>query len=254
MTLLYDTRSLFQRFLTKLVRNPTLLVTNLGTPLFFLLLFSQLFQKLSMFPGISGNYLTYLTPGIILFVAVMNAPLAGVAIVNDLNSGFLSKMLLTQVNRSAILLGRLLTDVTIVVVESVMVIAVAVAMGVTVATGVPGVLLMLVMAASVGMALSAIFLVIGMRARKNETISALGSAVFFPLIFISSAMFPPSFFPAWAQTFSDYNPVSYASNVLRGLVEGGLTWNTAVTAFAVIALIAVAAFAATLYQFRRVIG
>jgi ABC-2 type transport system permease protein len=254
VTLLYDTESLFQRYFTKLVRNPTLLITNLATPLLFLLLFSQLFQKLGEFPGISGNYLTYLTPGILLFVAVMNAPLAGVAIVNDLNSGFLSKMLLTQVNRSAILLGRLLTDITVVLLESVLVIAVAVVMGVRVATGIPGILLMLVMAAAFELAISAIFLVVGMRTRKNETISALGGALFFPLIFISSAMFPPSFFPAWAQTFSEYNPASYASDVLRGLVLGGLTWSTAVTAFVVIGLIAVAAFAATLYQFRRVIG
>ena len=92
-----------------------------------------------------------------------NAPLSGVAIVNDLNSGFLSKILLTQVHRAAILFGRLLTDVTVVVVQAVMVLALAVAMGVTIATGVPGVLLMLVMAASFEVALSGLFLVIGMR-------------------------------------------------------------------------------------------
>ena len=254
MTLLYDTQSLFQRSLTKLVRNPILLVTNLGTPVAFLLLFSQLFQKLGSFTGLSGNYLTFLTPGILIFVAVMNSPQSGVAIVNDLNSGFLSKILLTQVNRSAILLGRLLTDVTVVVVQSILVIVLAVAMGVTISTGVPGVLLMLVMAALFEVALSGLFLVVGMRTRKNETISALSGVVFFPLIFVSSAMFPSAFFPSWAQTFSRYNPVSYASDVLRELVQGGLTWGAVVSAFLVIGAIAVAAFAATLYQFRRVVS
>jgi ABC-2 type transport system permease protein len=110
LTVLYDTESLLERYLTKLVKNPTLLGTNLVTPLLFLLLFSQLLTKFSNFlPGESGGYLAYLTPGVVMLNAMISAPLGGVSIANDLNSGFLSKMLLTQVTRPAILLGRLLT-------------------------------------------------------------------------------------------------------------------------------------------------
>ncbi len=254
LTLFYDVESLLQRYLTKLFRNPTLLATNLVTPLLFLFLFSQLLQKLSIFPGVSGSYLTYLTPGIVVLNAMTGATLAGVSIVNDLNSGFLSKMLLTQVSRSAILLGRLLTDVIVVLGQSVITLAVAIAMGVTIATGLPGVLLILVTVAFFELALSGIFLVVGMRTRKTETISAIGSVVFFPLIFVSSAMFPSDFFPSWAQTISMYNPVSYASDVTRALVQGGLTWSTLISGYTVIGVIAIVAFAATLYQFRKVIS
>jgi len=182
------------------------------------------------------------------------ATLGGVAIANDLNSGFLSKMLLTQVSRSAILLGRLLTDVTVVVAQSIITIVVAVAMGVRIYYGFPGILLILVTVSFFELALSGIFLFVGMRSRKTETISAIGSAVFFPIIFISSAMFPVSFFPAWAQTISKYNPVSYAANVTRELVQGGLTGSTVVSAYLVIGFIAIVSFAATLYQFRKVIS
>jgi ABC-2 type transport system permease protein len=255
MVFFYDTQSLFIRYLTKLFRNPILLATNLGTPLLFLVLFSQLLTKLSIFlPGVNGGYLAYLTPGVIVLSAMTGATLGGVAIANDLNSGFLSKMLLTQVNRSAILLGRLLTDVTVVVAQSVITIIVAFAMGVRFYYGFPGLLLILVTVAFFELALSGIFLFIGMRSRKTETISAIGSVVFFPLIFVSSSMFPVSFFPAWAQTISKYNPVSYASDVTRQLVQGGLTWGTTISAYGVIGAIAIVAFAATLYQFRKVIS
>ena len=254
LTILYDTQSLLERYMIKLVRNPTLLATNLVTPLLFLFLFSQLLQKLSVFPGVSGSYLEYLTPGIVVLNAMTGATLSGVSIVNDLNSGFLSKMLLTQVSRPAILLGRLLTDVAVVVAQSIITIVVAVAMGVTVSSGFPGVLLILVTVAFFELALSGIFLVVGMRTRKTETISAIGSVIFFPLIFVSSAMFPSSFFPTWAQDISMYNPVSYASNVTRGLIQGGLTWGTLVAGFAVIGAIAIVTIAATLYQFRKVIN
>jgi ABC-2 type transport system permease protein len=255
LTFFYDTQSLLTRYLTKLFRNPTLLATNLGTPLLFLILFSQLLQKLSIFlPGVSGGYLAYLTPGVVMLNAMTGATLGGVAIANDLNSGFLSKMLLTQVTRSAILLGRLLTDVTVVVAQSIITIGVAFLLGVKVFYGIPGILLILITVSFFELALSGIFLFVGMRSRKTETISAIGSAIFFPIIFISSAMFPVSFFPAWAQTISMYNPVSYAADVTRQLVLGNLSWNSVASAYSVIGIIFLVTFASTLYQFRKVIS
>jgi len=254
MTFFYDSRTLFERHVTKLLRNPTLLATNLVTPILFLVLFSQLLQNLSMFPGVTGSYLAYLTPGIVVLIAFIGATLSGVSIVNDLNSGFLSKMLTTQVSKAAILVGRLMTDVFVVVVQCVVTLAVAFAMGVTVATGLPGVLLILVTVAFFELALCGVFLAVGMKTRKTETISAIGNILFFPLIFISSAMFPSAFFPSWAQTISRYNPVSYASDATRELVQGGLNWNTLASAYVIMAVIALAGFLATIVQFRKAVG
>ena len=255
MTLVYDTRSLLGRYLTKLVRNPTLFATTMLTPLLFLVLFSQLFQKFSSFlPATAGGYLAYLTPGVILLNAMVVSPQGGVSLANDLNSGFLSRMLLTRVKRVSILLGRLLTDMLMVVAMSVITIIVAVAMGVDISSGLPGALLILMTAAFVELALSGIFLTIGITTRKVETISSLSGILFFPLIFMSSAMFPVSFFPSWAQTFANYNPVSYASNVTRDLVSGGLTLSAFTSAYVLIGVIAVITIAVTLYQFRKVIS
>ena len=244
-----------ERYLIKLVRNPTLLGTNLITPVIFLVLFSQLLTNFGEFlPSGSGGYLAYLTPGVIMLSALISAPQGGVSIVNDLNSGFLSKMLLTQMSRSAILLGRLVTDMLVSAAQSIITVVAALMMGVQFSAGLPGILLILVTVAFFEFALSGIFLAVGMRTRKTETISALGGVVFFPLIFISSSMFPVSFFPSWAQTISNYNPVTYASDATRQLVSGGLNLNTFVAAYVGIGLIAVVTFAATLYQFRKVVS
>ena len=256
MGLLYDTQSLLERYLIKLVRNPTLLGTNLITPVIFLVLFSQLLTKFGQFlPSASGGYLAYLTPGVIMLNAMISAPLGGVSLANDLNSGFFSKMLLTQVRRPAILLGRLATDMLMSVVESIVTICVALAMGVQFSAGLPGILVILLTVAFFEFALSGIFLTVGIRTKKTETLSALSGVVFFPLIFISSAMFPVSFFPSWAQTISSYNPVSYASDITRDLVMGtSLTLNTLASAYVLIGVIAVVTFAVTLYQFRKVVS
>ncbi len=254
MTLLYDTRSLASRALTKIFRNPTLLFVNLFTPLLFLLIFSQLLQDLSFLPGVTGSYLEYLTPGILILNAVFGALLSGMSIVNDINSGFLQKMLLTRVNRAAIILGRLLTDILVLAIQSAIIILVALLLGLTIATGVGGLILIFVTILFFDLAWAGLLLAVGLKSRKAETVSAVGNLLAFPLIFISSAIFPTSIMPQWAQTVSAYNPVSYASNVVRDLLQGGLTWGTFATAYAVIALIALVTFSATMYLFRKVIS
>jgi len=254
MTLFYDTQSLFTRALTKIVRNPTLLFINLFTPLLFLLLFSQLLQKLTSLPGLSGSYLTYLTPGILVLNAVTGAFQSGMSIVNDFNSGFLQKVLLTPASRAAILLGRLMTDMLVLIIQSTIIIGVAMLLGLGIATGLLGLLLIFVTLAFFGLAWSGLLLALGLKTRKAETVSAVGNLLAFPLLFVSSALFPTSIMPHWAQTVSDYNPLSYASNVTRDLIQGGLTWGSFASAYIVIGLLTVVALSATLCQFRKVVS
>jgi ABC-2 type transport system permease protein len=104
------------------------------------------------------------------------------------------------------------------------------------------------------LAWAGVWLAVGLKTRKAETVSAIGQLLMFPLLFISSALFPTAIMPQWAQTVSSYNPISYASNVIRDLVQGGLTGSTFASAYVVIGLIAIVAFAATLYLFRKVVS
>jgi ABC-2 type transport system permease protein len=254
MTLFYDTRSLFTRALTKTVRNPTLLFINLFTPLLFLLLFSQLLQKLTTFSGTSGSYLAYLTPGILVLNAITGSFLSGMSIVNDLNSGFLHKILLTPASRAAILLGRMLNDLLIMMIQSAIIVGVAGLLGLTIATGAAGLALIFVTIAFFDLAWSGLLLSVGLQTKKAETVSAVGNLLAFPLLFISSAFFPTVIMPAWAQTVAKYNPLSYAADVTRDLIKGGLTWSTFASAYLVIGIIAILTFAATLYEFRKVIS
>ena len=254
LALLYDTQTVLGRHLLKMAGNRTLLVTNLMTPLVFLIFISQLFQKLTSFPGASTNYVAYLMPGIVVLAGFLNGAQSGVSIVNDLNSGFLQKLMLTPVSRASILLGRLAADVLIVEAESVIVILAAMLKGATVATGFPGVLLILLTTGFFGLAWSGFFLAIGMKVRKPETLSAIASFLSFLLLFVSTLMLPKSFLPSWAQTISDFNPMSYASDVGRYLVLGGLTRDSFVSAYLVIGSLAVVTLSAALYQFRKVVS
>ena len=188
-----------------------------------------------------------------MLTVVTGAFQSGMAIVNDLNSGFLSKVLLTPSSRAAILLGRLATDLLVLIMQSAIIIGLALLLGLRIVTGVGGLLLIFVTLAFFGLAWSGLLLAVGLKTRKAETVSAVGNLLVFPFLFVSSALFPVSIMPAWARTVSDYNPLSYVSNVTRGLVQGGLSWSTFAYAYAVIGLMAILTFGATLYQFRKVV-
>lgn len=256
MTLLFDTRYLFVRAVKKLVRNPILLFFSLFQPIIFLVLFTQLFHKFNLLPGFPPgvSYLEFAGAGILLQNAFSSALQSGTSIVEDLNSGFLQKMLVTQVSRPAILLGRLTTDAFRVTIQSVIILALAYALGYTVQEGIPGLLLILFVIAFFGLAWSGISLALGMKTRSAETVFGIGAFLTFPLLFMSTALVPVSFMPTWMQYVSNANPITFAVNAVRDLsLPGAFSVADELTALGVIGLIAIVTLGATLYMFRRVV-
>ncbi len=257
MTLLFDTQNLFVRALRKLVRNPILIFFSLFQPIIFLVLFTQLFHSFNLLPGFPKgvSYLQYAAAGILLQNAFSSALQAGTSIVDDLNYGFLPKMLVTQVSRPAILLGRLSSDAFRVTVQSIIILGLAYVLGFRVATGIPGILVMLFIIAFFGLAWSGISLALGMRTRSAETVFGIGGFLTFPLLFMSTALVPVSFMPSWMQDVSDVNPISYAVNAVRDLALPNYYSSSAVLeSIGVIALIAIVTMSATLYLFRKVVS
>lgn len=257
MTLLSDTRYIFIRYMTKLIRTPILLFFSLFQPLLFLLLFTQLLGNLSNVPGVlppGVSYLQFATAGILMQNAFGSALQSGNSIVADIDTGFLQKMLVTPVSRPAILLGRLSSDAFRVVMQTAIILGLAYALGAYVVTGVIGVLLIFFTLAFFGLAWSGISLALGMKTRSSETVFAIGGVITFPLLFLSPALFPLSFLPHWVQVVSYFNPVSYAVAASRVLMINGYIWTTILPAWGVIALVALITMSATLIQFRKVVS
>jgi ABC-2 type transport system permease protein len=257
MTLLNDTGYLFVRSLKKLARTPVLILISLFQPIIFLVLFTQLFDKFSQVPGLfppGVNYLNYAVPGILLMTAFTSALQSATSLVNDLNSGFLQKMLVTPVSRPAILLGRLSTDVVRIVIQTIIVLALAYAMGFTVDTGISGILVIFLTIAFFGLAFSGISLAIGLATRSGEAAYSIGAFLLFPLLFMSTAFVPTQAMPSWIQSVSSINPISFVVDAIRDLsLPDQYSLGTILSAWGVVAIIAVVSLGATLYLFRKVV-
>jgi len=266
MPFLSDSFHLFIRWMKKLVRNPILIFFSLFQPVIFLVLFTQLFAKFGALLGPGVNYTVFATAGIVLQNAFSSAFQSGTAIVDDIRSGFLTKMLATPVNRTAILFGRILSDVFRVVVQTVIILVLAYALGVFPETGFPGYLLVIFTVAAFGLAWSGISLALGLRTKSAETVFGIAGFLTFPLLFMSTALVDTSLMPDWMKSVSNYNPISFAVNAMRNMITGcppghlmsncttGFDWSTILQAYGVIALIGVLTLGATLYLFRKIVS
>ena len=266
MSFLSDSFHLFIRWMKKLVRNPILIFFSLFQPVIFLVLFTQLFAKFGALLGPGVNYTVFATAGIVLQNAFSSAFQSGTAIVDDIRSGFLTKMLATPVNRTAILFGRILSDVFRVVVQTVIILVLAYALGVFPETGFLGYLLVIFTVAAFGLAWSGISLALGLRTKSAETVFGIAGFLTFRLLYMSTALVDTSLMPDWMKSVSNYNPISFAVNAMRNMITGcppghlmsncttGFDWSTILQAYGVIALIGVLTLGATLYLFRKIVS
>src|SRR5467141_381330 len=265
MTLASDSYYMFLRWMKKLVRNPILLFFSLFQPIIFLVLFTQLFSSFGLLLG-GINYTIFATAGIVLQNAFSSAFQSATAVVDDIKSGFLTKMLATPASRASILLGRLLSDAFRVFAQSLIILVLAYGLGVFPITGFIGYGLILFTVAFFGLAWSGISLALGLRTKSAETVFGIAGFLTFPLLFMSTALVDTSLMPDWMKSVSNYNPISFAVNAMRNMITGclpghlmsncttGFDWSTILQAYGVIALIGVLTLGATLYLFRKVVS
>lgn len=243
---------MFTRSFKKFLRSPMLFLLSLLTPIMFLAVFTQAFSSLGNFPGFpSGDYLDFALAGIILMMGFSTAMQSGSAIIEDFDSEFLSKLLVTPVSRSAILLGRLLSDSVRVIIQSSILLILAYLMGANFVTGLPGILLILLMMVVFTFAWSGFSLAIGLTSKSAETVTGLSMFLTFPLTFISTAFVPLAMLPNWMQTLANINPISYSSDALRVMTSIGFEWGTILTSVVVLFAIAVFSLGITMHQFKR---
>lgn len=265
MSFFSDSYHLFIRWMKKLIRNPILVFFSLFQPIIFLVLFTQLFSRFGTLLG--GNYTVFATAGIVLQNAFSSAFQSGTSVVDDIKSGFLTKMLATPVNRSAILFGRILSDIFRVGAQTVIILGLAYALGVFPQTGILGYLLIILIVAAFSLAWSGISLALGLKTKSGETVFGIAGFLTFPLLFMSTALVRADFMPKWMQNVSSYNPISITVNAIRSLVMCPLDptgvptnctnyfdWTTILQAYGVIALIGVFTLGATLYLFRKIVA
>ena len=153
MTIARETYFIYLRNLKTWLAQPAAVIATVLMSAFMFLFFGAPLGGMTQIPGFpSEDYEAYLTAMIIIMAVVFNGSDVAFALLTDMLSGYFDKLLLAPVNRFSILLGTLLVSGTRALVQVVVIVALAFALGVSFEGGLLGVLVVIVAATVFGIA------------------------------------------------------------------------------------------------------
>ena len=251
-----EVAAIFGRWNTKLLRQPIFIFFSLIQPLVWFLLFTQAFSAIGSIPNFeqltgTSSYITFFTAAVIIQTVSSSALQAGIGLVNDLDSGFMDKMRVAPISKSSILFGKLFSDAITIMVQVVIILLIGLAVGVRIASGLPGVLMILALAAVFGIAWSGISLFVALTTKSAQTTLTIGLLTTFPLLFLSAAVMPLGLLPPWVQQVAKVNPFTYIAQAFQSLIINGFVWDAIGNALVAIFVIGAISLSASVIVFRR---
>lgn len=223
-----------KRWIVKTTRNPFVVVSSLVQPIIFLVLFTEVFGgvvggALSEALGPGVTYVTYLTPAIIIQSALVAAAGSGIGLVDDMESGMFEKVLVSPINRVAMFLGKALSEVVRIVVQTLIILALGYVLvwldtggnvGTYIETGIVGAIGIIGVAIVFAIWFTAFSNIVALATRDQESTIIGANLLQFPLLFVSSAFIPIRNLPEWVQVVATYNPITYGVDAVRALMLG----------------------------------
>jgi len=124
-----DTFLIFQRQTRIRLRNPVWVFFGLTQPILYLVLFGPLLKNVSG-GGLGGpNAWRVFVPGLLLQLAIFTAGFSGFGIIQELREGVIERQRVTPASRTSLILGRTLSDMVTLAVQSTVLVLVALPFG-----------------------------------------------------------------------------------------------------------------------------
>ena len=196
---------------------PFLFLAFLGLPLSFM--------PVREIPGIplGMDFLDFLAPGIVGMTLLFSATMSGASVIWDKEFGFLKEVLVAPVNRFSIILGRSLGGMTTAIIQALIIVAIAVAMGVKISS-VSGFFLSIVFMILTCATFTGFGLILATKLGDTEGFMSIMNLIIMPIFFLSGAFFPLAAMPAGVRYIMYVNPLTYGVDGLRGTLVGAATF------------------------------
>jgi ABC-2 type transport system permease protein len=246
-----DTAVLLGRSLRHIARSPDTIITTAIMPIAFMLLFVYVFGG-AIDTG-SGEYVTYLLPGILLITIASGISYTGYRLFLDMQSGIFERFQSMPIARSSALWAHVLTSLVANLVSIVVVVLVALLMGFRSGAGVLAWLAVAGILVLFTLALTWIAVVAGLSASSVEGASAFSYPIIF-LPFISSAFVLTDSMPGPVRAFAENQPVTPIVDTVRDLFTQQPVSSDIWVALAWCLGILVVAYAAAMATYRRKVG
>lgn len=213
---------LWLRQLKRFVRSKARIIGSVGQPLLFLVAFGfgmgPIFERAG-----EGNYILFLSPGIISMSVLFSAIFTGVDVIWDRQFGFLKETLVSPVPRYKIVLGRTLGGATTSLLQGLIVLVVTLPFGFHPNWAMLPVAILFMFA--IALMFTALGTAIGSMLKDMQAFHLIMNFLVMPIFFLSGAMFPVNGGPSILRTIVNLNPLAYGVDGIRGSFSGAFSFS-----------------------------
>ena len=214
---IYPIYILWLRQLKRYFRSKSRMIGSLGQPIVFLVALGFGFGSIFAKAG-NGNYIQFLSPGIIAMSIMFTAVFSGIELIWDRQFGFLKETMVAPVSRMTIMFGRTLGGATTATIQGIIVFIITIIIGFR--PDIFAVLWGLLFMFGIAIVFTAFGTAIASTMEDMQGFGLIVNLVNMPLFFLSGALFPLNTAPAVIQWIAFINPLSYGVDGLRGAFTG----------------------------------
>ena len=227
------------RTMLKIKHVPFQLFDVVVTPIMFTLLFTYIFG--GALAGTPREYIQYLLPGVLVQTIVFITVYTGVGLNTDIQKGLYDRFRSLPMWQPSPLAGALLGDVVRYSLAGGIIILMGFIIGFRPGAGLAGVVYALLLILVFSLALSWLWIIVGMLMKTPETVMTMSFVFLMPLTFASDIFVRLETMPGWLQAVVGRNPVTLLARAARGLMHGNLVmsdvwwvliWSAGITAVA----------------------
>jgi ABC-2 type transport system permease protein len=235
---------LARRSVVRTARQPANVIFPLVFPLLLLAVNAGGLKAATQLPGFPTSSFVAFALAIPFIQGALFATMnAGTDLARDIQTGFLNRLSLTPMRGVALLAGQLGGIVTMGLIQALVYLTVGLAVGVRLASGPGGALVLLAFAVLISIGFGALGAFAALRTGSGEAVQSLFPA-FFVFLFLSSMNLPRNLIEIdWFRTVATINPVSYLIECIRSLIIVGWDGEALALGFGVALVITIVSLA-----------
>jgi ABC-2 type transport system permease protein len=239
----------FSRAMRLSLRNPVWVILGLIQPILYLTLFGPLLEPVASAPGFPpGDSWQVFVPGLLVQLGIFGAAFVGFSLIAEWRAGVVERMRVTPASRSSLLVGRVLRDVVVLVVQGAILVGSALLFGLE--APLESIVIGLLIVALLGASFSALSYGMALKLKSEDAFAPLLNGVIVPVLLLSGILLPMSLAPEWLQTLANLNPLTHVVDGVRAVFRGDTGSSEAVIGMTVtVALVAIGvAFGARVFR------
>src|SRR5207245_2404156 len=253
LKLLRDTWLVFRRYFWIFIHNPAWVVIGVVQPLLYLLLFAPLLKSIASAPGFPrGGAYNVFVPGLLVQLGMFGAAGVGFSLIAELRMGVIERLRVTPVSRVALLFGRALRDMVSIVVQSLILIVIALPFGLNIHA--LGIVVVLALIGLIGLLTASIAYAVALAVRSEDSYAPIVFTSTLPILLLSGVLLPMNIAPQWLQNVAAVNPLLYAVDAARHIFNDNLGDPSVAKRARIVVVLSVIAVVIGARQFGRAVA